>query len=373
MLRSKTLYISFLVFMMSLFIYGCTGIGNGNGSDSTAEPTSELEDTTVSALAEVVPETWANLAFPNGGSDLDILVSVGDTVSTGDLLATVDDTAQQAAVSNAASALSSAQANLDRLNDLNASDSDISVAQKAVDAAQATLDQAQASLDATKMEAPFDGTIVDIFLRDYEIAAPNQPVILLADLNSLVIQTTDLSEVDVARVKVRDPATVVFDALPDVTATGRVARIALSPEVGAGTYYTVTINLDEIPEDLRWGMSAFVEIDTASNAPLGLNVTFIPTNTVEEATQTETNGFTQTPTYTPTKTTRRNTATPSITPLSGGGNPEQPLPTVTRTNTPIPPPTNTSAPTNTSQPYISPTPANTNPPFMRTPTYTPTP
>jgi len=217
----------------------------------------------VSALGEVVPEKWANLAFANGGYDLDILVSIGESVNTDDILATVNNIAQQAAVSNATSALSSAEANLERLQDLEASDRDISVAQKAVDAAQANLEQAQESLDATELKAPFDGVIVDLFLRDFEIAPPNQPVVLLADLTSLVIQTTDLSEVDVARVQINDRVTVVFDALPDVTTAGRVKRIALRPETGAGTYYTATIKLEEIPENLRWGMSAFVEIEVS--------------------------------------------------------------------------------------------------------------
>lgn len=263
MRRNQTLIPLAIVFLMAFSLNGCTGAANGNDTAPTTEPILELKDTKVSALGEVVPEKWANLAFANGGYDLDILVSIGESVNTDDILATVNNIAQQAAVSNATSALSSAEANLERLQDLEASDRDISVAQKAVDAAQANLEQAQESLDATELKAPFDGVIVDLFLRDFEIAPPNQPVVLLADLTSLVIQTTDLSEVDVARVQINDRVTVVFDALPDVTTAGRVKRIALRPETGAGTYYTVTIKLEEIPENLRWGMSAFVEIEVS--------------------------------------------------------------------------------------------------------------
>jgi RND family efflux transporter MFP subunit len=246
-----------IIILMAFFLNGCTGTANGNGSTPTIEPTI---DSTVSAQGKVVPEKWASLAFTSGGSNLTIRVSVGNSVKTGELLASVDDVAQQAAVSNANAALSSTQANLKRLQDLKASDSDISVAQKAVDAAQASLDQAQKSLDETELKAPFDGVIVDVFLRDFEIAPPDQPVILLADLTTLEVQTTDLGEVDVARVQVNDPASVVFDALPGVTMPGKVTRIALSSNTGAGTYYTVTIKLDEIPGSLRWGMSAFIEV-----------------------------------------------------------------------------------------------------------------
>jgi len=255
--RNRTLLITVIAILMAFSLNGCTGTTNGNGTTPTAEPTL---DTTVSAQGKVVPEKWASLAFTSGGSDLNIRVSVGNSVKSGDLLASVNDVAQQAAVSNANAALSSAQANLKRLQDLKASDSDISVAQKAVDAAQASLDAAQESLDETELKAPFDGVIVDVFLQDFEIAPPDQPVILLADLTSLVVETTDLGEVDVARVQINDPVTVVFDALPDVTMPGKVSKIALSPETGAGTYFSVTIKLDEIPENLQWGMSSFIEI-----------------------------------------------------------------------------------------------------------------
>jgi RND family efflux transporter MFP subunit len=259
-MQRNRIFLLMIAILVASSLIGCTGATGGNGSTPTASPTLVLQDTIVSAQGEVTPEKWASLAFTSGGSDLNIRVSVGNSVKSGELLASVNDVAQQAAVSNANAALSSAQANLKRLQDLKASDSDISVAQKAVDAAQASLDQAQESLDETELKAPFDGVIVDIFLRDFEIAPPDQPVILLADLTSLVVETTDLGEVDVARVQINDPATVVFDALPDVTATGRVTRTALHPEAGAGTYFTVTIKLDEIPENLHWGMSAFVEI-----------------------------------------------------------------------------------------------------------------
>jgi multidrug resistance efflux pump len=125
------------------------------------------------------------------------------------------------------------------------------------------LKAAQDRLANSKLQAPFKGVIVDVFIQDYESVAPNQPVVLLADLSNLVVQTTDMGEVDAARVQINDPARIVFDALPGVTATGRVSHIALRPEQGSGVYYTVTIELDEIPADLRWGMSAFAEIEVS--------------------------------------------------------------------------------------------------------------
>lgn len=64
-----------------------------------------------------------------------------------------------------------------------------------------------------------------------------------------------------AQIAVGDPASLTFDALPDVVVKATVTRIAPKAAEGAGVNYTLTIALDEIPEGLRWGMTAFVDIE----------------------------------------------------------------------------------------------------------------
>jgi HlyD family secretion protein len=61
-------------------------------------------------------------------------------------------------------------------------------------------------------------------------------------------------------VEVGDTAIVTFDALPDVSVTGRVVRIAPKASAGSGVNYTVLLELEEIPARLRWDMTAFVDI-----------------------------------------------------------------------------------------------------------------
>jgi multidrug resistance efflux pump len=76
------------------------------------------------------------------------------------------------------------------------------------------------------------------------------------------VETTDLNEIDVARVTVGSKAMITFDALPELQVTGRVLRIATKASEGSSVNYTVVIELDELPEALRWGMTAFVDIQT---------------------------------------------------------------------------------------------------------------
>jgi len=129
-----------------------------------------------------------------------------------------------------------------------------------VAAAQARIQSIEVVINQKYLLVPFDGTIVEKYVRSGESISPGAPVVLLADLSTLVVETTDLSEVDVARIKEGDPVKVTFDALPDAVVNGKVSKIALKNAAGSGVYYTVTVTLDETPAALRWGMSAFVEI-----------------------------------------------------------------------------------------------------------------
>jgi multidrug efflux pump subunit AcrA (membrane-fusion protein) len=129
-------------------------------------------------------------------------------------------------------------------------------------AAEARVKAAESVIDQKYLIAPFDGTIIEVNAQTGEAVSPGVPVILLADLETLVVQTTDLSEVDIARVEIGDPVRVTFDSLENTIIPGKVSEIALKNATGSGVYYTVTITLDETPKELRWGMSAFVEIMT---------------------------------------------------------------------------------------------------------------
>ncbi len=91
-----------------------------------------------------------------------------------------------------------------------------------------------------------------------------QIVLTLADLSRMQVETTDLSERDVVRVAVGQPVLVLIDAL-QLELAGHVARIAPQATIiGGDVVYTVLVDLDEQPPNLRWGMSADVEIQPES-------------------------------------------------------------------------------------------------------------
>ena len=129
--------------------------------------------------------------------------------------------------------------------------------------AEAALTEVENALDDAVLKAPYAGTIGSILLGDGEHALPQMTVMKLGDLTRLQAQTEDLSEVDVSRISEGQEASVIVDALDGALLTGTVSQIAsLATDRRGDKVYTVSIDLEDVENsDLRWGMSAFVEID----------------------------------------------------------------------------------------------------------------
>ncbi|MCB9111791.1 MAG: efflux RND transporter periplasmic adaptor subunit [Anaerolineales bacterium] len=241
-------------------------------SGSAAQPTNDRPSSgdSVTASAVVVPLQDANLSFTNIGRVTAVDAQVGDKVNAGDTLVEIDTSIQEAKVREAEANLVYSQIQLDYLvrnigcrgEGCAPSYQHIEVAQNDVASAQALLDSAKAVLAAqSDLTAPFAGTVVSVDISPYETVSPGQIVMVLGDLSKYRIETTDLSERDIVRVKVGQPATVFVEALGEQF-DGKVVDIArTSTEIGGDVVYKVTIELDKQPDGLLWGMSADVDIN----------------------------------------------------------------------------------------------------------------
>ena len=166
-----------------------------------------------------------------------------------------------AAVWAAAAQRDVAQAQLELLK-AGATDAELDAARAAVDQAEASLRQAELQLERCVVRAPFDGTVGLVQVDAGEMVSPGQPIFVLGDLSTLRIETTDLDEVDVTRISLDQEAQITFEALPGETFSGRITRIPPMAEPGGGgVNYTVVIELDGVDPRLRWGMTAFVDIE----------------------------------------------------------------------------------------------------------------
>jgi HlyD family secretion protein len=113
------------------------------------------------------------------------------------------------------------------------------------------------------LTAPFAGTIASLNLELGEVAAPGVPVGIIADFAGWLVETTDLTELDIVAVKVGLPVDVQVDALPDEVVEGTVEDIsAVSSLTRGDVTYAVTIRLEDVSNlPLRWGMTTFVDVD----------------------------------------------------------------------------------------------------------------
>jgi multidrug efflux pump subunit AcrA (membrane-fusion protein) len=163
-------------------------------------------------------------------------------------------------IAEAEANLRSAQAELDLLS-AGARPEAVAAAAAVVAEAEATLQQAEAALAALALRAPFTGTVTALEISPGETVAVGQVVLVLADLSQLQVETTDLSERDVVQVAPGQPVTVLIEPL-QTEVPGRVVRVAPQASViGGDVVYTVVVDLEAQPPNLRWGMSAEVGIN----------------------------------------------------------------------------------------------------------------
>lgn len=168
--------------------------------------------------------------------------------------------APQDALAAAHSAVAQSQAALDRLQ-RGTSAEELDALRAAVGGSQVALEQAQLQVAESRLAAPFGGTVVQISARAGEWAAPGVPILILGDLTTLRIETTDLDQTDLGRVQVGQAVDLTFDALPNAVLRGKLARVAdMSPPGQGGTNFTLFVDLDQPDPRLRWGMTAFVDI-----------------------------------------------------------------------------------------------------------------
>jgi multidrug resistance efflux pump len=208
------------------------------------------------AKSEFVPKDVAELAFSVYGRVRSTDVEIGDVVQKGDVLVQLETALLNADVSHAENAVAAAQAELKLLESQRAKPEARNIATARIGMAEADLISARYLLTQSTLEASFDGTIVDVQLMPGETVSPGRAVITLADMETMQVETLDLSERDISRIYVGQPTKIYVEAL-NIQVDGVVDKIASKATIaGEDRVYQVVIKLASQPQGLRWGMSA---------------------------------------------------------------------------------------------------------------------
>ena len=238
---------------------------------------------TVKASAVIVPARVSNLAFLISGIAKEVPVKEGDSVKAGQTLIVLDTPDLEFALAEAQASLRGAQAQAEiRSNEiikkyiiiyrptsialkklrLSVPHEIIEIADASVQRAQASVEIAQANLAQGTIIAPYEGVIASLSVIPGEFVQSDQIVVTLATLNTLQVETTDLSERDIMNVHIGDPVNIFVEAL-NKDVSGKVIGISpIADTVGGDVVFKVTITFDEQPENLFWGMTAEVEIQS---------------------------------------------------------------------------------------------------------------
>jgi len=138
-------------------------------------------------------------------------------------------------------------------------------------------------LSKTEYRAPFDGVVTNLPVREGETVvvgiqnSPGSTLMTLAE-TSVITAEVMVDEADIVHVQLGQPAELSIDAIPKKIFKGEVSEIgnnALVRSTGVATSqamgatqeakdFKVVVTLEELPEQLRPGLSATAKITTAS-------------------------------------------------------------------------------------------------------------
>jgi HlyD family secretion protein len=270
-----------------------------------------VEDITsrVRAPGKIEAKTQVKVSADIMGKIVVLAVKEGDPVRKGQLMLQLDDTQYRAydgqARATAASArarareaeqsLKGAEATYRRQQALfeqkllseaekDQADSAIEAARSAAQAARQEVARADATVAAaadnlrkTRFVAPFDGVVSALNVEAGEnvitgtMNNPGTEILVVSDLSRMLVKA-DVDETDVVDMKLGQKAKITVDALPDTSFPGTVAEVgntakrSLTSAVEGQTNFEVKVVFDHDVPQVRPGMTADVEIETATHA-----------------------------------------------------------------------------------------------------------
>lgn len=256
-----------------------------SGSDAAA---------TLTATGYVVAQRKAEVASKGTGRLVRLEFEEGDTVRAGEIIAVLDNEDIRANLQVAKAQLE--QAKVDSLNagrtyrryqqlaatgavttaELEIAETNYNGALAGVAGAAAAVKTAEVNLENTYIRAPFSGTVLTKNAEVGEIVAPfassassKGSVVTLADMQSLEVEA-DVSESNINKVTVGQPAEIILDAYPTVRYRGEVKKIVPTADRSRATVLT-KVAFKEIDDRVLPEMSARVNFFIDSTASFASN------------------------------------------------------------------------------------------------------
>lgn len=271
-----------VVTIASLIMTSCGSDKKENAADLPAIPvkvagnTENSNSAYITASGKIESENSANLSTRMMGYVTKVNVKVGQNVSAGQLLVSINNTDLQAkkaqvdaSITQATAGYNNAKKDYDRFTNLFAQQS---ASQKELDDMTSRYEMAKAGLEAAKqmrnevmaqfsysnITAPFSGTVINTFVKEGDMANPGMPLVSIEGASRLQV-TAMVSESDISNVKNGMPVKINVKSL-NKEVTGKVSEVSLSAK-NTGGQYLVKVTLDKMDKQILSGM--FVNVQFA--------------------------------------------------------------------------------------------------------------
>ncbi|MFC2169915.1 efflux RND transporter periplasmic adaptor subunit [Acidobacteriota bacterium] len=203
------------------------------------------------------------LSFKTGGIIKHIFVDESQTVKKGQRLAGLDLSEIEAQVRQARSAFQKAERDQERIKNLYgekaATLEQFQNVQTAFQVAQSRLMVAEFNLRHSEIRAPSKGRILKRLMEENELIAAGQPVFFFASTEKDWVVRAGVSDRDLIRIRLNDPAEMIFDAYPGEKFQASVAEIVESADPRTGTY-EIELKVDAGDKRLVSGFVAEVKV-----------------------------------------------------------------------------------------------------------------
>lgn len=275
---------------------------------------------TITGSGNLYVDSTASISPTISGTVKNLKVKLGDAVTKGQVLFTIDDSGQlDATVTKASSSITQAKQSLENAktqllqaqqdvttaNTRNTekagtvSDAELAIISQKVVAAQASVevatngvttaqsDYSLAKTNAAKrtVTSPIDGTVTSLTIANGDTvgsssgssATGSMAAVVIDNLNTLKAKVS-LNEVDAIAAAVGQKASLTFDAISDLTLTGKIESVSVTGTVSNGVVsYEAIIGLDAQSASLRPQMTTTATITTNVKQ----NVISVPTTAIK--------------------------------------------------------------------------------------------
>jgi len=214
----------------------------------------------LSLQAEVEGYRDTLLSAPAGGLIENVLVSSGDQVDKGKLLARIDSRLYGAQREQAAAALEQARNQWRRIEASgdSVSEADQEQAQSGLRSARAAFRVANLQSSRARIMAPFEGIVADVNIEKGEVAPPGAPLIRLVQLDPILLKLS-VSDRDVVALEKGMSASVTLDADRSIY-EGKVSNINPAANIQTRTF-EVDVEVPNPEHKILPGMIARVRIN----------------------------------------------------------------------------------------------------------------